>query len=272
MEPAMSTRRQWMLRLAVTGLASAANLPAQAASQAPVASEHGMVVTAQHPATRIGADGLGSAAQQVDADLALSSIKDWRPAVADPGLITHGGLNHGEHRVEVGRAWAANPTLFLRLPSSQTGYLAPIVVPREEPEWPDYGGEIAVVIGTDGRRVEPEKAWQHVFGLSCHNDASARCWQAHSTQWTAGKNFPDTGAFGPFVTTGVDPAAPLTFDTRLNGTALQHAYTGVKIFPVSELIAYLSTFVSLPPGDVIVTGTPGGVRGVELSFVAVAAP
>lgn len=190
-----------------------------------------------------------------DADVA------YRPAVADTNRIFCVGLNYEEHRVEAGRARTDHPTIFLRLASSQTGHEQPIVVPRELPEGLDFEGEIAVVIGRRGRRIAKEHAWQHVFGLSAYNDASARRWQAHATQWTAGKNFPATGAFGPavMVVESLDSDPVLSLTTRLNGEVVQHADTSMMIFSIPELVAYISTFTELLPGDVIVSGTPGGV-------------
>lgn len=208
-----------------------------------------------------GPDGLHALARQSPASFALSDMGTFRPAVADPARILCAGLNYEEHRVEAGRARTAHPTLFLRLPASQTAHGQPIIVPPEVPEGLDFEGEIAIVIGRGGRRISPAQAWEHVFGYAPYNDASARAWQSHSTQWTAGKNFPSTGAFGPFVVSadelGDDPL--LTLTTRLNGQVMQQADTGMMIFPIPELIAYASTFTPLEPGDVIVTGTPGGV-------------
>lgn len=209
-----------------------------------------------------GAQGLLDIARQCQGPtFALAEVEAFRPAVADPARILCVGLNYEEHRVEAGRNRTAHPTIFLRLPSSQTGHECPIEVPAELPEGLDYEGEIAIVIGLGGRRIPAAQAWSHVFGYSPYNDASARAWQAHSTQWTAGKNFPHTGAFGPWITSadelGDNPL--LTLTTRLNGEVMQHADTSMMLFPIPELVAYASTFTALEPGDVIVTGTPGGV-------------
>jgi 2-keto-4-pentenoate hydratase/2-oxohepta-3-ene-1,7-dioic acid hydratase in catechol pathway len=208
----------------------------------------------------LGADKLHTIAANSQADFSLEDVKTWRPAVADSSLIACVGLNYEEHRIEAGRARTSQPTIFLRLAASQTGHLQPILVPAEEPQGLDYEAEIAVVIGRGGRRIRPEQAWNHVFGLSCYNDASARQWQAHSTQWAPGKNFPSTGGFGPFVETNTAiTQSILTLETRLNGAVLQHADTSMMIFSIPDLISYVSTFTPLSPGDVIVTGTPGGV-------------
>lgn len=209
----------------------------------------------------LGPEALQRLARESQALCAPSEIDAYRPAVADPARILCVGLNYEEHRAEVGRARTAHPTVFLRLPSSQTGHLQPILVPPELPEGLDFEGEIAIVIGQGGRRIPETQAWRHIFGYAPYNDASARAWQAHSTQWTAGKNSPATGAFGPYVVTAdeVGDNPLLTLTTRLNGQVMQHADTGMMIFSIPELVAYASTFTMLEPGDVIVTGTPGGV-------------
>lgn len=210
---------------------------------------------------KLGPHALQALAEQCKASFPLSGLDVYRPVVADPARIVCVGLNYEEHRVEAGRAKTAHPPVFLRLPSSQAGHLQPIVLPPEVPDGLDYEGEIAIVIGRGGRRIAREQAFSHVFGFAPYNDASARAWQAHSTQWTPGKNFPATGAFGPFLVTAdeVGEGSVLTLTTRLNGEVLQQADTSMMIFPIAQLIAYISTFTELEPGDVIVTGTPGGV-------------
>lgn len=209
---------------------------------------------------KLGPQALCALAEQPHEAVPLSAL-EYRPVVADPARIFCVGLNYEEHRVEAGRSRTAHPTVFLRLPSSQAGHLQPIVLPPEAPNGLDYEGEIAIVIGRGGRRIPREEAFAHVFGFAPYNDASAREWQAHSTQWTPGKNFPGTGAFGPFLVTAdeIGEQRVLGLSTRLNGQLLQQADTSMMIFPMADLIAYISTFTELEPGDVIVTGTPGGV-------------
>jgi 2-keto-4-pentenoate hydratase/2-oxohepta-3-ene-1,7-dioic acid hydratase in catechol pathway len=125
----------------------------------------------------------------------------------------------------------------------------------------DYEGELAVVIGKAGRRIAEADAWAHVAGVSCFNDGSVRDWQHHTRQFTPGKNFVKTGAFGPCLVTLDELPADrvLSLATRVNGEVVQQATTDRMIFPIPRLIAYVSTFLALAPGDVIVTGTPGGV-------------
>jgi 2-keto-4-pentenoate hydratase/2-oxohepta-3-ene-1,7-dioic acid hydratase in catechol pathway len=132
--------------------------------------------------------------------------------------------------------------------------------PRESKMF-DYEGEIAVIIGTGGRRIPEADSWKHIAGYACYNDGSVRDWQRHTVQWTAGKNFARTGPFGPWMVTAdeIPPGTVLTLVTRLNGTEMQRATTEMMIFKIPRLINYISTFTELVPGDVIVTGTPGGV-------------
>lgn len=182
------------------------------------------------------------------------------PVVPDAPRIFCIGLNYEEHRVEARREKTGQPTVFLRVASSQVGHGQPIVLPRES-TCLDYEGEIAIVIGRGGRRIHEQDAWAHVAGYAPYNDASVRDWQAHTTQWTPGKNFPATGGFGPWMVTRGEIAdgQELGLATRLNGEVVQQATTAQLIFPMPTLIAYISTFTALEPGDVIVTGTPGGV-------------
>ncbi len=148
----------------------------------------------------------------------------------------------------------------MRVSTSQTGHEQPLLCPRESTSL-DYEGEIAVIIGKPGRRITEADAWKHVAGYSCYNDGSVRDWQRHTSQFTPGKNFAATGAFGPWMVTTeeIEPGATLSLTTRLNGQVMQQATTHMMIFPIPRLIAYCSTFVPLESGDVIVTGTPGGV-------------
>lgn len=184
----------------------------------------------------------------------------WRPLIPNPGKILCVGLNYENHRKETGRAVVENPTLFTRFADSQTGHRADIVMPLESDRL-DYEGELAVVIGLGGRRIPAARALDHVAGFSCYNDGSVRDWQNHTIQFTPGKNWPETGAFGPWLVTPDEFGAigPQRIQTRLNGEVMQDAVLADMIFPVARLIEYISTFTPLSPGDVIVSGTPGGV-------------
>lgn len=182
------------------------------------------------------------------------------PVIPNPDKILCIGHNYEAHRIETQREKTGNPSVFLRVAASQTGHLCPIELPPESSEL-DYEGEIAIVIGKAGRRISEAEAWQHIAGYSAYNDGSLRDWQRHTTQFTPGKNFSHTGGFGPYLVPRGEIAdgEELSLTTRLNGAVMQHATTAQMIFPIPTLIAYLSTFTTLVPGDVIVTGTPGGV-------------
>ena len=197
---------------------------------------------------------LSSPADYQDTDIT------WLPVIPNPDKIVCVGLNYEEHRAETGRDKTENPALFLRVPESQVGHRQPILRPRESTHL-DFEAEIAVVIGKAGRRIAQEDAFSYICGYSCYNDGSVRDWQRHTVQWTAGKNFARTGAFGPWMVTAdeIAPGSVLTLSCRLNGQQTQHADTGMMIFKIPRLIEYISTFTTLAPGDVIVTGTPGGV-------------
>lgn len=191
--------------------------------------------------------------------LPLGEIQ-FLPVIPAPGKIFCVGHNYEEHRIETARDKTQHPLLFMRVAESQTAHMQPILLPPESTQL-DYEGEIAVVIGKTGRRIREEDAWDHVAGYSAYNDGSIRDWQRHTLQFTAGKNFSATGAFGPWLVTRDEIAdgAELTLETRLNGEVMQHTTTASMIFPIPVLINYISAFTTLQPGDVIVTGTPGGV-------------
>ena len=125
----------------------------------------------------------------------------------------------------------------------------------------DYEGEVAVVIGKGGRRIKEADALSHVAGYSCYNDGSVRDWQYHTSQFMPGKNYVGTGGFGPWIVTTDEIPDPkvMTLTTTLNGTVMQNASVDMMITSIPAQIAYISTFIPLEPGDVIVTGTPGGV-------------
>ena len=192
-------------------------------------------------------------------DVALDAVT-FDPVITNPDKIICVGLNYHDHVVETGRTVTANPLLFARYAGSQIGHGQPLVKPLESDEF-DYEGELAVVIGRGGRRIPEEEALAHVAGYSCYNDGSVRDWQRHTSQFMPGKTFAGTGAFGPWLVTADDIPDPsvLTLTTRLNGQVVQQTGLDLMISPVPALIAYCSTILPLLPGDVIVSGTPGGV-------------
>ena len=182
------------------------------------------------------------------------------PVVADPGKILCVGLNYESHRKEAGRAEAEHPAIFTRYADSLIAHGDPIIRPRISTKL-DYEGELALVIGKVGRNIPEQDALDYVTGYACFNDASIRDWQKHNIQFTPGKNFPGTGAFGPYLITPdeVGNLEEQRVITRLNGEVLQDQPISDMIWPLATLINYISTFTPLSPGDVIVTGTPGGV-------------
>jgi 2-keto-4-pentenoate hydratase/2-oxohepta-3-ene-1,7-dioic acid hydratase in catechol pathway len=184
----------------------------------------------------------------------------WLPVIPNPDKILCIGLNYETHRKETGRSEVENPTVFGRFANSQTGHLANIIRPRVSKDL-DFEGELALIIGKPGRYISRASAWDHIAGYACYNEGSVRDFQRHTHQFTPGKNFPDTGAFGPWMVTPDEAGdlAPLRLQTRLNGQVVQDATISQMIFGIPQQIEYCSSFTRLEPGDVIVTGTPGGV-------------
>jgi 2-keto-4-pentenoate hydratase/2-oxohepta-3-ene-1,7-dioic acid hydratase in catechol pathway len=201
-------------------------------------------------AGRIGGDGPA---------LALGDVT-LLPVIPDPGKIVCIGLNYETHRQETGRSAAGHPAVFVRWADTLVAHGAPLLCPAASGEF-DYEGELAVIIGTAGQKIAAENALAHIAGFACFNDGSVRDWQRHNSQFTPGKNFPGTGGFGPWLVTPDEfrPLGPQRIRTRVNGLAVQDQPISDMIWPVPEIIAYVSAFTMLQPGDVIATGTPGGV-------------
>lgn len=193
------------------------------------------------------------------ADLTLDVMR-FLPVIPEPQKIFCVGLNYEAHRVEANRPKTGHPAIFVRTATSQVGHKEELVVPAESSTL-DYEGELAIVIGKTGRRIKEADAWTHIAGYAAYNDGSVREWQQHTTQWTSGKNFDATASFGPWLVTRdeIEDGAELSLVTRLNGIEMQRATTHMMTFDIPSLIAYASTFATLVPGDVILTGTPGGV-------------
>ena len=210
----------------------------------------------------IAADILAQAepyAQGRGAELGWSDLS-LLPVIPDPAKILCIGLNYQKHKEETGRPDVDNPTIFTRFADTQVGHGQALVKPNVTERF-DYEGEMAVIIGRAGRAISEADALKHVAGYACYNEGSVRNWQRHTSQFTPGKNFPGTGAFGPYLVTlqEVGDYRALPIQTRLNGRVMQEATLADLIFPVEHLIAYVSRFTPLSPGDVIVSGTPGGV-------------
>ena len=190
----------------------------------------------------------------------LGAVEFLPPLPAPPKIVCI-GLNYADHSAESGFKVPDYPTVFGRFASSLIGHGAPIVRPRVS-EQLDYEGEFVAVIGRGGRGIPKERALDHVVAYSLFNDASIRDYQFKAPQWTVGKNFDDTGAFGPYLVTA-DELPPgcrgLRLRTRLNGEVVQDASTDDLVFDVATLVSVLSEAFTLEPGDVILTGTPSGV-------------
>jgi acylpyruvate hydrolase len=183
------------------------------------------------------------------------------PPVPVPPKILCVGLNYDDHLEESGLKKPTYPEIFARFATSLIAHQQPIRRPRESIAL-DYEAELAVVVGKPRRRIPRDQALDHVAGYSLFNDATIRDFQLRTPQWTMGKNFDATGAFGPWLVTP-DAAPPgahgLRIQGRLNGQVMQDARTDQLIFSVPELIEMISVAMTLEPGDVIITGTPGGV-------------
>ena len=182
------------------------------------------------------------------------------PVIPDPAKILCVGLNYVSHRTETKRPETKYPSIFTRFADTQVGHGAPVLRPSFSTAF-DYEGELAVVIGRGGRHISEQAVAAHIAGYSCYNDVTVRDWQRHTAQWTPGKNFPNTGAFGPSLVTPdeIPDLGVLTLTTRLNGQVMQQAPISDLIFSVPVIVSYISKFTPLYPGDVIATGTPGGV-------------
>ena len=210
-----------------------------------------------------GGDALAQAGADILARgerLEPGSFKFLPPLVKAPKIICL-GLNYADHAAEGGFEPPPFPTLFGRFSSSLIGHDAPIIRPQVSTQL-DYEGELVAVIGKGGKNIDKADALSHVMGYSIFNDGSIRDYQLKTPQWTAGKNFDDTGAFGPWLVTSDElPAGAkgLKLQTRLNGQVVQSASTSDMIFDVAETVSLLSTFMTMEAGDVLVMGTPAGI-------------
>ena len=192
-------------------------------------------------------------------DLSFSDII-FLPVIPDPEKIMCVGLNYIEHKKETGRPDVDNPTIFTRFADSQVAHMQPMIKPDNSDRF-DYEAEMAIIIGKGGRFISEDEALNHIAGYACYNDGSIRNYQRHTSQYTPGKTFPGTGGFGPYMVTPseVGDYRKLPIELRLNGNIMQKATLADLIFPIPRLISYISEFTALSSGDVIVTGTPGGV-------------
>lgn len=211
-----------------------------------------------------GLDCLDDFTLPVRADYPLSDVT-LLPVITNPGAIFCMGMNTYSHCAEVAQFTAhehmpPKPYIFTRTARSHVGHETAMEKPNNSPLY-DFEGEIAIVIGKRGRHIEQADALNYIAGYSCYNDGSLRDYQCHSPMFTAGKNFPRSGAFGPWLVTSDEVADPtqLTLTTRLNGEVVQQMPYADLIYKFPEIISYISEFTELQPGDVIVTGSAAGV-------------
>ena len=185
---------------------------------------------------------------------------EYLPVIPNPGKIICVGLNYSEHVKETGRTVEQNPVIFLRVPESQTAHNQPIQRPKVSTHL-DYECEMAVIMGDAGKHIKPENALKHIVGYSCYNESTVRDWQQHTRQFGMGKNFEKTGSFGPHMVLAesISDYTKLSIQTRLNGKVMQDAKLSQLIFDIPTLISYVSKAIPWRAGDVLVTGTPGGV-------------
>lgn len=196
-----------------------------------------------------------------DAVLGKTSSISFKPPIDKPGKIVCMGLNYADHAKEGGNARPEYPSFFMRGPSSLTAHLSPIIKPRVSDKL-DYEAELAFVVGKKARHLTLDNALDCVAGYSIFNDGSIRDYQRKTTQWTIGKNFDQTGAFGPWLVTPDELPTGchgLNIQSRLNGQVMQNANTKDFLWGIAETIVLISECMTLEPGDVVITGTPAGV-------------
>ncbi len=216
--------------------------------------------TLQEAIARGALETIAAAAAGRAPDHSLADI-EFLPVILDPDKVFCVGLNYRSHVLEGGnRPMPEWPMIFTRYPNSHVGHNQPMIKPRVSDRF-DYEGELAVIIGKTCRHVAEEDALSVVAGYSCYNDGSIRDYQRHTSQFGPGKNFYHSGAFGPWMVTADEIPDPtrMTLLTRLNGEEMQRATTDDLLFNINQLIAYLTSVTELYPGDVISTGTTGGV-------------
>ncbi len=204
---------------------------------------------------------LENALQDFDGEgIAVDDI-EYCPLIPEPGKVICIGRNYAAHAAEGGADTPTFPEIFYRGSTSLLAHNAAIIRPQCSDKL-DFEGEVAFIVGKTCRHATEDNALSHIAGYTLFNDATLRDYQNFSSQWTIGKNFDDTGAFGPELVTAdelPDGIAGMTLTTKLNGEVMQDGRTDDLVFPVRSLIMILSECMTLEPGDVVVTGTPAGV-------------
>lgn len=205
----------------------------------------------------------GDALSELDANTAgpvnIDQVR-LAPPIPRPGKIACIGMNYRAHTAELKREQPEAPSLFTRFPDSVVGHGGEIIRPAAS-EQLDFEGELAVIIGRTARHVAAADALEYVTGYACFLDGSVRDYQYRTSQFTAGKNFYHSGAFGPWLVTADEVGDPqsLRVTTRVSGETMQDGNTSQMVFRIGELIEFISAIFPLDPGDVVVTGTPSGV-------------
>jgi acylpyruvate hydrolase len=204
---------------------------------------------------RAAADAASGTAHPLDA----IADTDWAPVVPAPSKIVCVGLNYRNHILEMGRELPEFPTLFAKYPEALIGPYDEIVLPEYASHAVDWEAELAVVIGSKARRLSPEQAAGAIAGSSVLNDVTMRDFQYRTPEWFQGKTFDATTPFGPFLVTADSYGIDTDIRTEVGGEVLQHSNTSDLVFDPVALVSYISQIVTLNPGDVIASGTPGGV-------------
>lgn len=230
-----------------------------AAAEPPLPADLGALLSEE----RAGRLATLAASAPETARIQLDQVRLAAP-VPTPSKIIGIGLNYRDHAAETGQDLPTRPTVFAKFPSALTGPYDPIVLPAESTSV-DYEGELGVVIGRRARFVPEDEALAYVGGYLAVNDVSARDVQNWTSQWSLGKSFDTFAPVGPFLVTAAEVPDPqnLEIETRVNGVTVQHSTTANMVFTVAALVSQLSAVMTLEPGDIIATGTPGGVGGAQ---------
>lgn len=220
---------------------------------------HDATSAAPSLAEAIAAGALASLAHYTDRPVALSEVR-LAPVIPEPRKIICIGVNYRTHQEEIGKAAPQAPVVFARYADSQMGHGEDALKPANSAQF-DYEGEVALVISKSAHKVSKAEAYDHIAGYAVYNDFSVRDWQRAASQWLPGKTWPGTGGFGPCLVTAdeVGDVTELELTTRVNGEVRQRGKVADLINDIPSIIEYVTAFTPLSPGDVIVTGTPGGV-------------
>lgn len=221
------------------------------------------LVVLDHPdvGTLLRVDPSLDSGRRGEGERRAAETADYAPLVPHPNKVVCLGLNYATHIAEMGRDVPDYPTLFAKFDGALIGAHDPILLPRVS-ESVDWEAELAIVIGRSARHVDKGRALEHVAGYSVLNDVTVRDWQHRTREFLSGKTFESTTPLGPHLVTADElpaGAAGLSIECSVDGEVMQRSDTGDLLFDVSDIVSYVSTIITLQPGDVIATGTPGGV-------------